>query len=245
MHVYSSQLLLPYHHPGAPQWEKNDSQDLYQKNLLTQPDSWHYRHHSVSYTWNTNGYRCAEWDSVDWSLSHVIMGCSYAQGLGIDDSDTISAGVPNGVNLAQSGSNAYVIQYNSLRLIDAGIRPRSVKIIIPDLTRSVYWGTQDWVDLTAHDLKLRGHGLNTSVRDYYQGWLAHSPNAEQATYMTVRSTQALWQAVGVDCELYHHWMPYDSKFIIAPQLPQPVDLARDCVHPGPITHSLWRDFIYT
>lgn len=177
------------------------------------------------------------------------MGCSYAGGLGVDDSETISAGVSHGVNLAQSGSNSYVIQYNTLRLIDAGIRPRSVKIIIPDLTRSVYWGTEDWVELTAHDLQSRGSSLVPAVRNYYQGWLAHSPNAELATYMTVRGVQALWQSVGVACQLYHHWMPYDSKFVLAAQLPEPIDHARDCqpegfAHPGPKTLALWREFMY-
>ena len=249
MHAYSSQLLLPYHHPHSPLWEKNDSQALYLENLKIQPWDWYYRNHSVRYTWNSNGYRCPEWEDISWSESHVLMGCSYAQGMGVDDSDTISAGITGGVNLAQSGSNAYIIQYNSLRLLDAGIRPRSVKIIIPDLTRSVYWGTEDWVDLTVHDLNLRGSALPSPVRDYYQGWLAHSPNAELATYMVMRGVQALWRAAGVSCDLYHHWMPYDSKFVMAPTLPEPVDHARDCTpkgfaHPGPKTLALWRAYMY-
>lgn len=249
MHEYSGQLLLPYAHPHAPLWEKNDSQPLYQQNLKIQPLDWYYRNHTVRYTWNTNGYRCPEWENVSWAESHVLMGCSYAQGLGVDDADTISAGVDHGVNLAQSGSNAYTIQYNSLRLIDAGLRPRSVKIIIPDLTRSVYWGTEDWVDLTVHDLEIRGSSLPKPVRDYYQGWLAHSPNAELATYMVMRGVQALWQAVGVSCDLYHHWMPYEPAFVMAPKLPEPIDYARDCTpqgfaHPGPKTLAQWRAYMY-
>lgn len=248
MHVYSSQLLLPYKHPHAPDWENHDSHELFQKNLQQQPQSWPWRNRRIRYTWNSNGYRCAEWANIDWSQSHVLMGCSYVMGLGVDDDDVITAGVKGGVNLGQCGTNVYTIQYNSLRLIDAGHRPLSVKIIIPDLARNVYWGSIDWRDLTPHDFVIRGDGLVAEVRQYYQSLLAIEPMAEQMSYMTMRTTQALWHSVGVSCDLYHHWLPQNPKFIMASILPKPVDNARDFsgdyAHPGPATLDIWRSIMY-
>lgn len=249
MFTYSNQLLLPYTHSCSPDWEKNDSQELFYNNLQIQPDNWYYRQNTVRYTWNSNGYRCPEWDNIHWSSSNILMGCSYAQGMGVDDADTISAQVSNGVNLAQSGTNVYTIQYNTLRLLDLGIRPKSVKIIVPDLARSVYWGSEDWVDLTPHDLEIRGHSLTPQVRDYYNSWLSIAPNAELQSYMTIRSVQALWSAAGVSCDLYHNWMLADSKFVTAPLLPEPIDQARNInhrgfAHPGRKTLQQWADFIY-
>ncbi len=248
MYAYSSDLLLPYKHPLGNSWENLDNPELYEHNLKIQPLEWPWRNKSVNYSWNSNGYRAPEWSDIDWESANVLMGCSYALGLGVDDSETITAKIPNGVNLGQCGISVYNIQYNTLRLIDAGIRPRSVKIIIPDLVRSVYWGDIDWRDLTPHDFDLRGHELVPVVRDYYRSLLAIEPMAELGAYMTVRSVEALWRSVGVDCDLYHHWLPKNPRFVMAPCLPEPVDFARDLInnfgHPGPQTLANWRSVIW-
>lgn len=248
MYSYSDQLLLKYNH-SSTQWETNDSYQLYQYNLTRQPADWYYRNNTVKYSWNTNGYRAAEWQDIDWANSHVVMGCSYAMGAGVDDSDTISAHIPNGINLAQSGTSVYAIQYNTVQLIDSGIRPKSVKIIIPNLSRMTYWGDVDWIDLTPHDLSIRGSQLVKPVRDCYTGWLHIPPNAEQHGYMSIRATQALWQSSGVVCDLYQHWAPENPRFSQGVQLPEPIDQARDInnnnfAHPGRETLKLWANIIW-
>jgi hypothetical protein len=248
MHSYSDQLLLKYHHPSS-YWETNDSESLYQTNLKRQPADWYYRNNTVTYSWNSNGYRAPEWSDINWSQSHVLMGCSYAMGSGVDDSDTISAQVPNGINLGQSGTSLYAIEYNTIQMIDAGIRPLTVKIIMPNLARLTYWGDIDWLDLTPHDLSVRGDQLIAPVRNCYTGWLAIKYNAEQHGYMTARAIQALWQANGVSCDLYQHWAPEVPAFSQGVQLPEPVDQARDIndsnfAHPGRNTFKLWADIMY-
>lgn len=248
MYSYSDHMLLTYTHSSS-KWETNDSEALYQTNLKRQPADWYYRNNSVNYSWNSNGYRAPEWNTINWEQSHVLMGCSYAMGSGVDDCDTISSQVPNGVNLGQSGTSLYAIEYNTIRMIDAGIRPLTVKIIMPNLARLTYWGDVDWIDLTPHDLSVRGDQLVSPVRDCYTGWLAIKYNAEQHGYMAARAIQALWKANGVACDLYQHWAPENPVFNQGYQLPEPIDQARDInsnnfAHPGRKTLQLWANILY-
>jgi hypothetical protein len=248
MHTYTDDLLLKYIHTST-EWETNDSAELYQYNLQHQPSDWYYRANTVEYGWNSNGYRTPEWKDIAWPRSHVLMGCSYAMGHGVGESDTITGPIAHSVNLGQSGTSITAIQYNSIRLIQAGILPQSVSIIVPNIARLTYWGRDSWLDLTPHDLAQRGQHLVPHVRDCYEGWLAIDPNAEQHGYMTAVSVQGLWLSVGVACKLYQHWAPKDARFQLGTQLPQQVDSARDVnaagfAHPGRQTLALWRDVIY-
>ncbi len=245
MHSYSDQLLLPYDHPSR-EFCSTDSPELFYYNLQHQPPNWLYRSQSVYYAWNSNGYRAPEWSHVNWSKSNIIFGCSHALGVGVAYAHTISGLIPDAICLAQPGISITNIQYNTLRMIDHGIRPRSVQIIIPELTRSVYWAYSDWLDLTAHDFDQRSQQLSTSVQQYYAGLLGQWPMAEVTAEIAIRSTQALWSAQGVQCKLWRLWIHRDLKWI--PQLARPSDSARDydlqgTAHPGPQTHQQWADQI--
>ena len=44
---------------------------------------------SVSYKLNSQGYRCPEWNDIDWASSHLLFGCSVVQGIGLNDADTL------------------------------------------------------------------------------------------------------------------------------------------------------------
>lgn len=249
MYTYNNHSLLTYPKTST-EWLANDSLELYTKNLQRMPESWYYRHHTVTYTWNSQGYRCAEFDTIDWSSSIVFMGCSYTMGLGLDDSDIITRYFDSAVNLGQHGVSINHIQYNTLQMIDLGWRPSRVIVIVPDLVRTAFWGPKDWVDLTPHDFDLRGHALNPTVCDYYRSWLTMEPMAEQTNYMTARSVQALWQSQGVRCDLYTNWQPINPVFTLGPSLPEPIDWARDYnthdfAHPGRHTQQLWAEFIHT
>lgn len=248
MHLYTSDLLLKYNHPSSL-WEANDSLDLYNYNLEHQPADWYYRNNSVEYNWNANGYRASEWAEIDWANSHVLMGCSYAMGLGVAEEDTITRQIANGVNLGQCGTSVQALQYNTIRLLACGIRPKSVKIIVPNIARFTYWSKDTWHDVTPAYLESKGDQLRPYVRDCYSAWLAQDPNAEQQGYMTALSLQALWLSAGVACDMYQHWTPQDPSFNIGIPLPDPIDLARDLnpngfAHPGRLTLKEWADVIY-
>jgi hypothetical protein len=170
------------------------------------------------------------------------MGCSHAMGLGLTDQDTVSAQIPQAVNLAQPAVSVYHIQYNTLKLIDQGIRPLSVDILVPELARAVYWAQNDWVDITVHDFLTRSHELAPPVQQYYHGLTAISPHAELMAWMTIRSVKALWQSHGVDCRLWGLWINNTIQF--EHTLMPPIDQARDLdqsghAHPGRLTHQQW------
>ena len=67
-----------------------DSKELFEQHLKSQPDDWVYRYKTVNYTLNTHRYRAPEFDTIDWSKSVVIFGCSNVFGTSLDDNDTIS-----------------------------------------------------------------------------------------------------------------------------------------------------------
>jgi hypothetical protein len=255
MHTYSQDLLLPYTHAnwstrlaGTPRpWEPSDSQELYQQNLLSQPADWPYRSQSVSYTWNTNGYRAPEWALVDWADSWIIMGCSHVVGIGLAQADTLGEQLSllvnkPVINLGMGGSGADVIAYNTIRLIDKGIRPRGVVVLAPELTRLTYWGMNSYTNMNPH-FQTNEHGLASS----YAHWLGMEPNAELHGYTQLRGASALWASVGVPLVSAHHHVGLAPGLEIGLRLPGHVDRARDRSgkfgHYGPRTMKAWADLL--
>jgi len=237
MHTYSNDLLLPYPHTGwttsqpfIPKmmpFEPSDSEYLYQANQQRQPDTWYYRTHEVTYTWNSNGYRAGEWAGQDWASSWLVMGCSHVVGIGVAYEDTLSEqlsryiGAPC-INLGMGGAGMDVIVYNTLRLIDAGIRPQGVVIVAPNLSRLTMWRSQDYVNLNPHY-----EAEDPYIKYGYDAWLRSEPNAELHSYMKLRSAIALWQAEGVRVIPTHYQKEQNADHTIGLHLPPRQDYARD------------------
>jgi hypothetical protein len=240
MHIYSNDLLLPYPHKNWTKslpyiakslpFEGKDSEYLYTANLQRQPENWYYRTHDVSYTWNSNGYRGGEWTDVNWGLSWIVMGCSHVMGAGIAYEDTLGeqlSRIINApvVNMGYAGSGTDVIMYNSLRLIDAGIRPKGVIIIAPELTRFTYW-REDW---PAHMIPNYGNLKHDDVyiQTGYEAYLRYEPNAELHGYMKLRGIQALWTSTGIEPVMAYYRKEKDPTHNIGIHLPPHQDFARD------------------
>lgn len=235
MQSYSRDLLLPYKHSLAiPRqgisylYEPSDTEQLYKINLERQPKDWYYRHNPVTYTWNSNGYRAPEWNNVDWARTWLVMGCSHVAGIGVAQQDTLSShlGVLLGkpcINLGMGGSGVDVIMYNSLRLIDADIKPAGVVVVSPQLARMTYWTTKYYENLVAGFTR---YEVDPYIKQAYEGFLTHEPNAEMQGYMKLRSIQALWQAKGVPIVMSHN---AEGKAVkpIGLSLPDRQDAGRD------------------
>jgi hypothetical protein len=67
-----------------------DTDVLFNENLKTMPQDWHYRTKEVFYQLNSSGYRTKEWKDIDWKNSIVIFGCSYVFGVGLAEDETIA-----------------------------------------------------------------------------------------------------------------------------------------------------------
>jgi hypothetical protein len=235
MQTYSRDLLLPYKHSLAiPRlgisylYEPSDSEQLYKANLERQPADWYYRHNSVTYTWNSNGYRAPEWTEVDWPNTWIVMGCSHVVGIGVAEQHTLSShlsvllGKPC-INLGMGGSGVDVIMYNSLRLIDNAIKPAGVVVVAPQLARMTYWTSKHYECLVAGFTR---HEVDPYIKQAYEGFLRYEPNAEMQGYMKLRGVQALWRSEGVPIVMSH----YNEGKAVKPiglALPDRQDAARD------------------
>jgi hypothetical protein len=143
----SLQLLTSYltryvQQQGKTQYDfiPRESAADYEKNLKLQSSDWVWRSRPLRYTVNTQAYRCGEFDSLDWSNSIVCFGCSNTFGDGVDDFDVwphlLSELVlyPT-INLGYGGMGWDFNWVNSLRVIQAGHKPRAVVYYWPNTVR--------------------------------------------------------------------------------------------------------------
>lgn len=186
---------------------------------------------SVSYTLNSQGYRCPEWSDIDWANSHLLFGCSVVQGIGLEDTDTLDQELSKllnepVVNLGVGGGSLPFILANTYRLIDAGIRPKSVILVYPEPSRIALFLKDEvrHVGAWEHD-------------QWYRTWLKDN-NAEYYGYLTGRSIESAWNSIGIEIINVH------QPDVPGPEdLPRYVDTARDKQHPGPNTIKLWAEHI--
>lgn len=218
---------LPYFYPM-------DTLSLYNKNLVDQPGDWAWRDRSIRYTLNQQGYRCSEFDQVDWSQSILCFGCSITFGVGVDDCDTWPSqlaeitGVPT-VNLGVAGGSIQINWANSVKLIAAGVRPRAVVYYWPDPSRScefragqtvVNWGGWLTPVLGQQQVQKKGY-LGTA-------WLFNSAHHTVMTQLMMQSIE--WSGTRLD----YTW---STEQIPGAQFREGrLDLARDQHHPGAVSH---------
>jgi hypothetical protein len=119
----------------------SDSKELFEQNLITQPDDWYYRTHPVKYTLNSFGYRTKEFDDIDWKESIVMFGCSQVFGTGVTDEHTVPyfleqlSGRPV-INMGISGSSIQTALHNSIILNDSKYpTPKAVVNMLTSLAR--------------------------------------------------------------------------------------------------------------
>ena len=193
---------------------------------------------STTYKTNKDGYRCPEWDQIDWANSHLLFGCSVVHGVGLEDDETLdkhlSALLQEPViNLGVGGGSLPFILANTYKLIDAGVKPKSVILVEPEPSRVALF----YKDKTEHVgswVLTRGSG---DPNKWYQNWVKDN-NAEVYGYLASRGIKTAWEHLGV---------PYVNTFQpLCPgeqDLPGYIDVAQDKQHPGPKTIKLWAEHI--
>lgn len=251
--TYSTTFTYPDSPHLLPHWQHSDlwcgpdSEELYKANCQERPPGWTWENKPVRYTWNSVGYRAPQWEAIDWPNTHVIMGCSHVLGVGIDDGDTMSAQLSlqldePAVNLGYCGGSTMTIQYNSLRMLELGWRPKTVTIVIPELTRLTWFDEHYPSTFVPHQIK-HGARNNTGVLGMYQHWLTPSRHAELYGRMAILSARAMWDSCRVPVIMRH--ATHGTDLAMAPCLAPRVDSARDVqtgslwAHAGPATNALW------
>jgi hypothetical protein len=190
---------------------------------------------SVHYTLNKDGYRCPEWEDIDWSNSHLLFGCSVVQGIGLEDSETLDNQLTKilnepVINLGQCGGSSSFILAITYKLIDAGIRPKSVILVYPESSRVALF-------LNNKILHVGIWTQSNELDHWYKEWLKDG-NAEYHGYLAGRSIEAAWNNVGIEVTSVHQPTLPGLR-----DLPRYVDFAKDNGHPGPMTIKQWARYI--
>lgn len=117
--------------PNSLNFISNDTQDVYNDNLKTRSSDWIYRSKNITYDLNSDGYRCVEFDHIDWKESIVIFGCSIVFGVGLAFEDTIGEQLSRimnrpVINLGQPATSVSYAFYNSIILKERCKNPWAV-----------------------------------------------------------------------------------------------------------------------
>ena len=231
-----------------------DSDYLYQKNLKIQPADWIYRNKKISYIWNSNGYRCPEWDNIKWESSHIIMGCSQIRGTGLAYEDTVGENLSRMINepvinLGVGGTGWHVVAYNTDCLITAGILPKTVIIYVPHWERQAYWASGN--DKPIFLIPNFDGVYSKDIRDMFYNWIKDPANIKVHSRILIEGIRARWENAGVKCLIFRpNFIEYDldNLFSLSPD----IDIARDVIrcgghaggHAGIETARMWANEIF-
>jgi len=234
--------LFGIHHYCPP-----DTEELFKKNLSQQPSDWYWRTHSVTYTLNSQGFRCGEFSELDWNSSILAFGCSNTFGIAVDDSDAWPyklaqfTKIPV-INLAQGGQGWGYNWVNSLRVIAEGHKPRAVVYYWPDTSRM-------FTLIDSQMTYARGHGTWNADRPDAQdpsiqlglSWALDPYLGEFWADQYRQSLDIMWGSRGVPvyhCTWSRQFTRPQVQFI--PLYTDPQNLTargRDLIHPGPQDHT--------
>lgn len=215
--VYGNELF-----PAQPVDGKfcvTDSKDRFNKNKKKLGTDWYYYHAPVNYTVNSRNYRCPEFEDIDWQNSIILLGCSIAYGVGLDDNDCLAAmlykelGIPV-INLGIPGASTQFSLDTSVLVKKLYGNVKGIVFAWSMYSRSVLyknpiehigaWNIEDYKLLT----------------DY-----THTMTTARLAYDT---SKFVWEGTPrVDCSYF----PDTAQLLGITQLPK-IDLARDLSHPG-------------
>lgn len=181
-----------------------------------------------TYTKNSLGYRAPEFETVNWSNSYIIQGCSAVYGLGIDnDADTVGnqlsllLGKPV-INLGIPGGGIELQYWNTIYMLENNIKPLGVFIIYPNIHRYVLFN-EDGLENVGPWYPSDSEKLD---------WML-SKNSKQHNLWDIRAYQLMWKQAGVPVyEFTHH----KENTFCTDQLENFLDWGTDNEgHWGPIT----------
>lgn len=215
---------------GCSQWNSGDTKAAFRHNCATQPAAWPWRHRSVGYTVNLQGYRCPEFDQIDWARSLVIFGCSHVFGVGVDDADTISsqlAALVNRpvINMGVGGSSILCSWHNLLCVLRRYGAPAGVIMGWTDLSRlTTFHANGD----------TRHLGPWTDADQLWRSWAVQSDCSDVWARSVKHSWDCVIENLGVGSAEFTHWQA-TAELLGVKYFPL-TDRARDLSHPGPASH---------
>lgn len=125
------------------EWVSGDTEELYTKNLSTQPDDWYYKNRKIVYSYNSSGHRCKDIKDLDFDNYILFTGCSHTEGVGLELENTYPYLFSKTLNcdyynLALSASGIDTLEYNLLHwFFQFKKKPKYVFIQWPDHSRFI------------------------------------------------------------------------------------------------------------
>jgi hypothetical protein len=237
---------------GTSQWWGRDNQETYEENLWITPEHWRYRTENIQYQVNSQGYRCPEFDKIDWDHCYAILGCSVVFGLGVSESETISHLLGKKldypvINLGVSGSGCDWQYWNAIALYNQGIRPRKIIMHWPNPCRGMFFNQERQADTYINsNLELPDRPIHISNRcdlnsvyaEEHHWYMMLEMYAKHLTVLFGDKIQHVWYQANLDT-LKKYQVPdfdFDNELTAKTQILSAKksvnNLARDLEHPG-------------
>jgi hypothetical protein len=219
-----------------------------------------YGERDVQYQFNSQGYRCAEFDAQA-DIRILAIGCSYVLGLGLAQGDLfherfatqIQAGLSKGAvtwNLAVSGaSNDYIARL--LSLAAPRLNPQIVLVNFTHAPRREYISVENRQIHFSPSFTPQGDEIAKDIFGHLSALI--SPHDDLINFF--KNYKLVESILSGRCWLFSHITPSDFEPIahhmdlrrFVGQL-RSVDRARDGMHPGPESHRIlaglyWDKFI--
>lgn len=199
-------------------------------------EHWDYFNKPITYKFNSQGYRAAEWTDIDWKKSVVVLGCSHVLGEGLAEEDTVTAQLSSllqrpVVNLGASGTGMSFSFYNSVMLHKNFPTPYAVVQL---------WSNCNRIELyTSSNVLLHTPQIDSN-NEFYRNWMLKEENPKTHMYMTAQASRCMWES---KTKYYELSMFGETANILNCTHILDIDLARDLGHPGIETAKLVADNI--
>ena len=217
--------------PGVFDWDGMDSKRHYKMSYLKYSPEKRAKlklknsDKKINYTLNSYGYRCSEFDTVDWKNTIVTLGCSNTYGVSVDDCETYTHHLQNNldipfVNLGQGSTDIWFQIYNSIELMKLNIR--GVVLQVPSTERLTTFHSNN---------ETKNYGAWNMTKSFSRVW-----SGEQNLIQ--------WNLFGYDYirKILGDKLLYSFSFTTANHLPIDLipqcDTGRDDSHPGPKSHKM-------
>lgn len=236
------------------EWHGLDTKSLFKENLKKLDQSWFYANNKITYELNSQGYRCKEFDEIDWINSYAVVGCSHIFGSGNRLEDTIPRLIQKktGVNCINLGvpSSSCEHQFLNTLLLLSYTKVKKVIVVWTYPTRTnVYEKTKfHRLDRLVNKLLISGYDKNFHDKQMLQslvqltfGNLEHSvfllDTYRQIFSNSYKHSVSQFNIIDLEKEFGGH-----DHYDLNNKLRSP-DLARDMQHYGPMWNSLVADKI--
>jgi hypothetical protein len=180
---------------------------------------------------NSSGYRCPEFDSIDWNNSLIIFGCSAVFGTELLDNETIDfylSRILNKpvINMGVPATSMLYSFYNQITLAEREYNPLAVINLWTSAERQMYFlegnviNFGPWIDTTVHP--------HQKLKNLHNNWLDNKDNLEANALLIKRLAMLIWK----NTRHYQASFFADTAKLLSVEHLDIIDRAKDNKHPG-------------